>query len=173
MCIRDSPDGDGQAFTLNLRFPGQYADRESNLNYNYLRDYNPELGRYLQSDPIGIEGGINTYGYAKGLPIRFVDPNGTQIVIPLPPPPGWPGTPKPPESIPTIEIPGFPPSSGPPPQQSSGGGGICERALEICLNVANACGTLTVPAKGGCWVLYSACKAATWPHDQPPMWPSP
>ena len=41
----EDPDGDGQAFVLNLRFPGQYADRESGLNYNYLRDYSPEVGR--------------------------------------------------------------------------------------------------------------------------------
>ena len=67
----DDPDGDGQAFTFNLRVPGQYADRESNLNYNTYRDYEPETGRYVQSDPIGLAGGINNYGYVGG--IRFRD----------------------------------------------------------------------------------------------------
>jgi len=41
------------AFTFNLRFPGQYFDKETNLHYNYFRDYSPEIGRYIESDPIG------------------------------------------------------------------------------------------------------------------------
>ena len=40
--------------TSNLRFPGQYYDAETELNYNYMRDYNPVIGRYIESDPIGI-----------------------------------------------------------------------------------------------------------------------
>ncbi|MEO3430523.1 RHS repeat-associated core domain-containing protein [Pelagibius sp. CAU 1746] len=56
-----------------LRFPGQIADAESGLAYNYFRDYDPALGRYIQSDPIGLGGGLNTYGYVGGAPLRYVD----------------------------------------------------------------------------------------------------
>jgi RHS repeat-associated protein len=48
-------------FPYNLRFPGQYKDSETGLNYNYFRDYNPTTGRYVQSDPIGLGPGINAY----------------------------------------------------------------------------------------------------------------
>ena len=50
-------------FNYNLRFPGQYYDKESAFHYNYFRDYNPKTGRYIESDPIGLLGGVNTYSY--------------------------------------------------------------------------------------------------------------
>ena len=74
--VEEDPDGDGTKFTLNLRFPGQYADKETNTSYNYFRDYNPETGRYIQSDPIGLAGGLNGFAYAKQNPLRYSDPDG-------------------------------------------------------------------------------------------------
>ncbi len=72
----EDPDGNGVLFVLNLRSPGLYADKESNLSYNYYRDYDPSTGRYIQSDPIGLQGGINPYAYVNGQPLRYVDPFG-------------------------------------------------------------------------------------------------
>jgi RHS repeat-associated protein len=71
----ENPSGLG-TFTCNLRLPGQYFDKETNLYYNYFRDYDPSIGRYIQSDPIGLEGGLNTYGYVGSNPLNFMDPEG-------------------------------------------------------------------------------------------------
>ncbi|UUZ47711.1 RHS repeat-associated core domain-containing protein [Massilia sp. B-10] len=76
----ENPSAAGQ-FKLNLRMPGQYFDSTTNLFYNYFRDYDPQLGRYIQSDPIGLAGGINTYAYVGSKPLNFVDPRG-QFCVP-------------------------------------------------------------------------------------------
>ena len=59
------PDNDNNTFTLNLRFPRQYFDSETNKHYNINRDYDPITGRYIQSDSIGFDGGVNSYVYAN------------------------------------------------------------------------------------------------------------
>ncbi|MCI4567064.1 RHS repeat-associated core domain-containing protein [Lysobacter sp. CFH 32150] len=74
--IDDDPDGDSVHQALNLRFPGQYYDAETGLHYNYFRDYDARLGRYLEADPIGLQGGLNLYAYADGNPVATVDPQG-------------------------------------------------------------------------------------------------
>lgn len=70
--------------TINLRFPGQYFDAETKLHYNWMRYYNPETGRYLTSDPIGLGGGVNSYAYTSNNPLRWVDPLGLSGSDPLP-----------------------------------------------------------------------------------------
>jgi RHS repeat-associated protein len=75
----DDPDADTNLVNVRLRFPGQYFDEETGLHYNYYRHYWPHAGRYVQHDPIGLEGGLNPYLYANGNPLRYTDPYGLQI----------------------------------------------------------------------------------------------
>jgi RHS repeat-associated protein len=66
---------------FNLRYPGQYADEESGLSYNYFRSYDARTGRYSQPDPIGLGGGWNRFGYVAGNPLRYVDPQGLDTAV--------------------------------------------------------------------------------------------
>ncbi len=62
-------DGHGVGFELALRFPGQQATDASGMFYNYQREYDPVVGRYSQSDPIGLDGGVSTFAYVAGQPL--------------------------------------------------------------------------------------------------------
>ena len=63
-------------FTMPLRMAGQYYDSEVGTSYNYFRDYDASTGRYVESDPIGLGDGNNTYNYVVSSPLSFVDPSG-------------------------------------------------------------------------------------------------
>src|SRR5262249_2348707 len=73
---------------MPMRFPGQYADDETGFSYNYSRDYDAGVGRYLESDPIGLRGGLNAFAYAAANPIIYADPLGLQVAITAPGIPG-------------------------------------------------------------------------------------
>jgi RHS repeat-associated protein len=76
----ENPSGLG-VFLFPLRESNYYHDAETNQRYAMYRDcYDPTLGRFCQSDPIGLRGGLNTYAYGRGAPTQFVDPTGTIIV---------------------------------------------------------------------------------------------
>ena len=70
-----NPGGVG-VFAYNLRFPGQIFDGEARLHENGFRDFDPAVGRYVESDPIGLESGINTYAYTGSNPVALSDPTG-------------------------------------------------------------------------------------------------
>jgi RHS repeat-associated protein len=69
---------------VRLRYPGQWVDGETGLHYNYFRDYDPQQGRYIESDPIGLYGHISTFGYAASSPANLVDDDGLRPLKPRP-----------------------------------------------------------------------------------------
>jgi RHS repeat-associated protein len=77
----EDPDGNSVAFEFNLRFPGQYFDKETNLAYNVARDYDSAIGSYVQADPIGVLTSLNMYGYGLQNPLTNVDPTGEFVVV--------------------------------------------------------------------------------------------
>ncbi len=70
--------------TLDARFPGQWFQLESGLHYNWHRQYDPTIGRYIQADPLGFVDGPSVYAYANSSPIRLVDSDGRQVSVPAP-----------------------------------------------------------------------------------------
>jgi RHS repeat-associated protein len=76
--------------TNNLRFPGEYYDAETGLHYNYIRNHNPAIGRFIESDPIGIlEGRNHLYARVGNMPTMFVDPYGLEAQVFIWQPVGW------------------------------------------------------------------------------------
>jgi len=67
-------------YTFNLRFPGQYFDEETGLNYNGARYYDSSIGRFPKADPTGLRGGINPYAYGSNNPLSRSDASGLQDV---------------------------------------------------------------------------------------------
>lgn len=61
------------SLSVKFHFPGQTYDAETGLHYNFHRDYNPQTGRYVQSDPIGLDGGMNSFEYVEGNPVTALD----------------------------------------------------------------------------------------------------
>jgi len=70
-----------QGTPIGLRFPGQWFQAESGLHQNWMRDYDPVTGRYIQPDPLGLIDGASVYGYALQSPMRWTDPRGEFIPL--------------------------------------------------------------------------------------------
>ena len=86
----EDADGNGSVVKFDLRFPGQQWDAAVGLHYNYFRDYEPGTGRYVESDPIGLGGGLSTFGYANANALQYIDDLGLDatatLVFPRPMP---------------------------------------------------------------------------------------
>ena len=80
--VSEDADGDSQLYAMNLRFPGQRWDWESGGHYNYYRDYDAGVGRFLEPDPIRLAAGLNLYVYVKGSPTAVTDPSGLDSQVP-------------------------------------------------------------------------------------------
>ena len=81
LALQETPDAESDRYARPklddqpLRFQGQYADSESGLHYNTFRYYDPDCGRFISQDPIGLAGGVNLYQYAPN-PVGWIDPWG-------------------------------------------------------------------------------------------------
>jgi RHS repeat-associated protein len=79
----EDPDADGIGFVFDMRMPGQRWDSATGMSQNGFRDYDAATGRYAQSDPVGLGGGISTYGYVGGNSFLFADTFGLDVDINL------------------------------------------------------------------------------------------
>lgn len=184
----ENPSGLG-AFEFPVRFPGQYADRETGLVQNGFRDYWSYGGRYIQSDPYGLAGGLDTYLYALGDPLGQIDPQGlattlpgpggVPVPVPLPPPsaqtgqgakggiiypPGLdPNEPRQ-KTFPGIKVNPFPPASPPPPNK-----GICDHLFKLCNQAVGVC-PVPIPQIGRavCLAGFILCINLSNPFNPPP-----
>ena len=114
--------------TNNFRYPGQYYDAETGLHYNWMRYYDPNTGRYVTSDPIGLRGGINEYTYVNGNTLRWIDPNGLKMFC-FPGMKCWSDKIPPTDKIPPKE----PTSPGKPNQKEQGDECSKQPVLENCI----------------------------------------
>lgn len=142
---------------MNLRFPGQYYDEETGSHYNFHRDYGPNLGRYMQSDPIGVDGGVNFYAYVEARPVHLRDSLGLQKEMCAAGLSAW----CPPPSCNCVDSPRSPPNGcggGPTsyiiPNQPFG------FEFEGCCNAHDICyGTCRGPGKMMCDLNFLGCMA--------------
>ncbi|HEX6528304.1 MAG TPA: Ig-like domain-containing protein, partial [Burkholderiales bacterium] len=135
----ENPSGLG-AFEFPLRFPGQYADKDSNLFYNYFRDYDPGAGRYVEADSIGLQGGINIFAYVAANPLSKTDRRGLDFEEDLERAFNDPKDHPYPSDYPPIERrPFWPPQPPTPPNpgdkwpQDDDYRGQCRRLFEACI----------------------------------------
>jgi RHS repeat-associated protein len=125
--VAEDPDQDDVAHVLDLRFPGQRTEPSSGLSYNYFRDYDPNVGRFAQSDPMGLVAGASTYAYAGGDPIAYLDRDGLQAQR------------APVERVPTPPTRFMPPAQPPANDPNFGRGlGGALGALRACFSPAGA-----------------------------------
>ncbi len=184
MDLNPNPGATGIAETVfNLRWPGQYYDKESGLLYNYFRSYIPTTGRYSQPDPIGLDGGWNRFGYVSGNPLLFTDPQGLQAVptpfgpVPLPviPPPS-PGNSGGYDPVSDLFNPNmsrarswssWPPFDPSQPGPTGGDGGKCDKQYARDSAICRGLPTETIRAQ--CWKSaadrLAACVAGKNPPD--------
>lgn len=123
----EDPDQDSVVQRFELRFPGQRTEPSSGLSYNYFRDYDPNVGRFAQSDPMGLVAGASTYAYAGGDPIAHLDRDGLQAQR------------TPVERVPTPPARFMPPAQPPANDPNFGRGlGGALGALRACFSPAGA-----------------------------------
>jgi RHS repeat-associated protein len=149
----DDADGNGAFVFFNMRFPGQYYDVETSLHYNYFREYDPAVGGYVESDPIGLgAGSFSTYAYVGGDPLGSIDPLGLQAAE------AWPNSPSPasPPRGPgrVIPFPRTPPSPGAGAGEGLGLLGRCAGVVALAFtpnpNAGGECSAGLPPPESNC-----------------------